>query len=178
MLKDVGGRVLTAPDITNTVYDPAIREADPNFGPEGALSAFDAQLTSNVLWRKNDQVFNNPISGGSITGQHQFQQDFLSLDTGISKRTATGARFSIRNLIDFDRNNANETNKLFPESWDSQLDFSVRQPLLQGAGSVFNRIVGPERAARPQFDDWHTIGTHQHRCQSRGFRRGSHRFFS
>ncbi len=143
VLKDVGGRVLTAPDISPTVYDPAIRESDPNFGPEGALSAFDAQLTSNALWRKNDQVFNNPISGGAIGGQHEFQQDLFTNDIGIRKRTATGAEFSFSNVLNFDRNNANPTNKLFAESWDSQLNFTARQPLLQGAGTVFNRIAGP-----------------------------------
>jgi outer membrane protein TolC len=150
VLKDVGGRVLTTPDTVPTVYDPAIQEADPRFGPEGALSAFDAHLSSELFWSKNDRVFNNPIDAGTTEQQYEFQQDFASLDTEISKRTATGARFSVRSFIDFDRNNANETNKLFLENWDSQLDFTLRQPLLQGRGSVFNRIAGPD--AQPGFD--------------------------
>ena len=38
--------LLTAPDLTPTIYDPAITETDPFRGVESALAAFDAQLNA------------------------------------------------------------------------------------------------------------------------------------
>ncbi len=51
-------QLLQAPLQVPTVYDPAIVEADPNFGVEAALSNFDAQLGSQLLWQKNDRPAN------------------------------------------------------------------------------------------------------------------------
>ena len=48
-------QLLQAPLQVPTVYDPAIVEADPNFGVEAALSDFDAQLGSQLLWQKNER---------------------------------------------------------------------------------------------------------------------------
>jgi len=38
-----------------TVYDPAIFESDPQYGVEAALSEFDAQFTTNVVWERTDR---------------------------------------------------------------------------------------------------------------------------
>ena len=136
--------MLTAPEAVPTIYDPAIRESDPRFGPEAALSAFDAQWSTNTFWQNNDRVFNNEAQ----VGINEFQQDLATFQTGISKLTATGAEFSILNFTQYDANNA-PTN-FFPSAWDTRYELNVRQPLLQGAGVTFNRIAGPN--AQPGFN--------------------------
>ena len=51
--------VLTSqPAAAVTVYEPALFEIDPIFGVEGALSAFDAQLTASMFWDKHDEPQN------------------------------------------------------------------------------------------------------------------------
>jgi hypothetical protein len=64
---------------------------------------------------------------------------------GINKRSATGGLFGVRNVTIYDRNNQ-QTNRFVPFSWENYLEAQVRQPLLQGAGTEFNRIAGPGSA--------------------------------
>ncbi|MBC8117465.1 MAG: TolC family protein, partial [Candidatus Saccharimonas sp.] len=47
VLRELGGAILRTADNSRTKYDPSITESDPQTGIEGALSAFDAQFTSN-----------------------------------------------------------------------------------------------------------------------------------
>ena len=138
VLRDLGGRVLTAPDNTPSVYDPAIRESNPLFGTEGALSEFDAQFSTSMFWSKNDRAVNNIVLGG---GAREIQQDLGNFRAELSKVAATGTRFSIRNLTQYDQ--SNQPGNLFFSGWDTQFEADVRQPLLQGAGVTFNRIAGP-----------------------------------
>lgn len=144
VMRDVGGRVLQLPQAARTIYDPAIRESDPRYGPEGALSAFDTQLSTDLFWSKNDRAVNSVIAG---EGVNEFQQDLNRFTAGLTKTAATGTQFTARNLTVFDANNG--TTNIFPSGWDTQFDFSIRQPLLQGAGITFNRIAGPN--AEPGF---------------------------
>ena len=144
VLKDLGARVLTSPDNTPSVFDPAIRESDPLFGTEGALSAFDAQFSTSMFWSKNDRAVNNIVLGG---GAREIQQDLGDFQAELSKVAATGTRFSIRNLTQYDQ--SNQPGNLFFSGWDTQFEADVRQPLLQGAGTTFNRIAGPN--AQPGF---------------------------
>ena len=143
-MRDLGGRVVSAPDLARTNYDPAIQETDPRFGVDGALSRFDAVLGSGIFWEKNDRVFNNLLLGGGV---NQFQQDRGVYRTEIRKRAATGSQFAVRHNVDYDANNA--PFNLFPSAWNTNIEAEVRQPLLQGAGLAFNRIAGPD--ARPGF---------------------------
>ena len=61
---------------------------------------------------------------------------------GVSKRSATGGLYTLRDVKIFDRNNQ-QSNRFGPYTWDSFLEAQVRQPLMLGAGSEFNRIAGP-----------------------------------
>ena len=56
VVRHLGGAVFRAPDTLQTAYNPAIRESDPQFGVEGALSAFDAEFSSTLFFEKNDRV--------------------------------------------------------------------------------------------------------------------------
>lgn len=138
VLRDLGGSVLRTPALAQTVHDPAIQATDPRFGMDGALAAFDAQVTTRMIAQHNDRAYNNLFLGG---GAFLFQQDLDNFDTDITKRTATGATFSLRHHVDYDANNAPANH--FPSAWNTNYEAYARQPLLQGAGVDFNRIAGP-----------------------------------
>ncbi|MGD9723898.1 MAG: TolC family protein [Pirellulales bacterium] len=138
VLRDLGGSVLRTPQLAQTIHDPAIQASDPRFGMEGALAAFDAQLTTSLMAYHNDRAFNNLFLGG---GTFLFRQDLDNFVTELAKTTATGARFAVRQHIDYDANNA--LANVFHSYYNVNFETEFRQPLLQGAGVEFNRIAGP-----------------------------------
>jgi outer membrane protein TolC len=138
VLRDLGGSVLRTPRLAQTIHDPAIQASDPRFGMEGALAAFDAQLTTSLMAYRNDRAFNNLFLGG---GTFLFRQDLNNFVTELSKTAATGGRFAVRHHIDYDDNNA--LANVFRSYFNVNYEMEFRQPLLQGAGVEFNRIAGP-----------------------------------
>jgi outer membrane protein TolC len=138
VLRDAGGTLLRSPDATRTIYDPAIRETDPGVGIEAALSAFDAQFTTSLFNEKNDRALNNEFFGG---GTRLLTQDSSVSQTQLAKRSAAGTQMALRQIIEFDSNNA--PGNLFDSAWTTKYEGEVRQPLLQGAGLQYNRIAGP-----------------------------------
>lgn len=145
VLRSLGGRVVTSPANSFTLYEPAIIETDPLYGAQGALSLFDPQWTSSATWIQNDRALNNILLGGGVRNLRQKQWNY---QTGLKKTAATGTQFSLTNTAAYDANNA--TGNLFPSAWDTQVEAGIRQPFLQGAGITFNRIAGPN--AQPGFN--------------------------
>jgi len=141
-LRDLGGLVIQAPQAVRTVMDPALAETDPRFGTEAALSAFDSSFEASAFFEKNDRALNNVFFGG---GTRMFLQDLHAYTAEISKTSATGADFSMRQIINYDQNNS-PGNDDPSRPWTIQLESEVRQPLMQGAGVDFNRIAGPQAA--------------------------------
>ncbi len=137
VLRDLGG-VLRAPDSLRTIQNPAIQETDPRFGVEAALSLFDAQFSTNAFFEKNDRALNNSFLGG---GTRLLTQDVIAMNAEISKTSAMGTQFALRQDTDYDANNA--PGNFFPSAWTVVAEAEVRQPILQGAGLNFNRIAGP-----------------------------------
>ncbi|MCO8121380.1 TolC family protein [Stieleria sp. TO1_6] len=138
VLTDLGAGVLRTPDQMQTEWTEALQRLDPQESVEAALSAYDAQLYGFGKWQNNDRRFNNRFFGG---GSNAFKQDTHDYVMQLSKRTATGAQFSVRSVTDYDANNA--TGNLTNSAWQTQLHAEARQPLLQGGGLQFNRIAGP-----------------------------------
>ncbi len=138
VLRELGGAVLRAPSSVETYWDPAVRETDPRFGIDAALSAFDAQFSTSVFGEKNDKAINNEFFGG---GTRILQQDLAVIQSQLSKRAVTGSEFSFRHNIEYDSNNA--PSNLFPSAWNVNFESEFRHPLLQGSGMEFNRIAGP-----------------------------------
>lgn len=138
VVRTLGGAVFRAPDTLQTAYSPAIRESNPQFGVEGALSAFDAQFSSTLFFDKNDRKLNNEFNGELGF----FEQDYTDFEAALTKQAATGSRFTLRKNIDFDNNN-NLGNQFPQGAWTVKLDAEARHPLLQGGGLNFNRIAGP-----------------------------------
>lgn len=138
VMRDLGGTVLRSPESVQTPYGPAIQESDPQFGLEGALSAFDAEFSTSCFFEKNDQRLNNQFLGNLGI----FQQDYDVLQAQLTKQAATGSRFTLRKSWEFDSNN-NLGNEFPGGSWTVFLDAEARHPVLQGGGLKFNRIAGP-----------------------------------
>jgi hypothetical protein len=134
---DLGGTILRSPETTPTVYDPAAQETDPQFGVEGALSAFDADFVTSLFCEKNDRRYNNRFVGNLGL----FNQEYDAFTTEVVKRAATGSQFAIRQITDFDHNN-NLGNQFRGGAWDVLVQGEVRHPLLRGGGVEFNRIAG------------------------------------
>lgn len=138
IMRDLGGTILRSPQTTVTQWDPALAFSDPRTGEVAALSAFDANFFANSFFERNDRQLNNQFFGN----QGFFKQDQNVAQVGVNKRSATGGLFGLRNVTTYDSNNQ-LSNRLGPRSWENYIENELRQPLLQGAGSEFNRIAGP-----------------------------------
>lgn len=138
VLQKMGGQVISLPAMSMTVYDPALAASDPNFSSEAALSAFDAQFTHSMFLDRSERRFNNLFFGA---GAQLLNSERGTVSTDISKTTAAGTTFSIRNLTEYQKNNSPAN--LFPGAWDNVTVAEVRQPLMAGAGTEVTRIAGP-----------------------------------
>jgi outer membrane protein TolC len=142
VIRDIGGRVVSAPSSVATVYEPAASETDPRWGPEAALAAFDAQFMTSMGWEKKNRVYNNFFfSGGTIARL----EDNALFEMEVNKQAATGTVFALRNRTFYGKDNS--PHNLFSSAYDTMFEAEVKHPLLQGAGIEFNRIAGPQ--ARP-----------------------------
>lgn len=130
-----------------TVYDPAIFETDPQFGVQAALSEFDAQFTSSVFLEKTDRPQNSSVAGSTIFS-NQFRQDLGQFDAEISKRSATGTTFAVRNQTIYDSNN--NPSRGIRSDWFTAMALEVTQPILRGRGTQVNRA--PVVLARTRVD--------------------------
>lgn len=142
VLRSLGGSVVTSPQTTSTVYDPALAEANPLGGVEAALSEFDAQFAGQLFWQKNDQPQNvDPNGAIAFFRPLAFQQTYANYATELSKTTATGATFAARHNVMYDR--PNTPGRFFSSDFTGFFEGEYRQPLMQGRGTEFNRIAGP-----------------------------------
>jgi outer membrane protein TolC len=144
VIRSLGGSVVQAPSAAQTVFNPALIESDPRASVEAALSAFDAQFSSNLfsnqIDRRNNQRFSNlflPFSQLSVGG-YNFE---------LGKTTATGARFALKHNVNYNRTEIFNPSLEFQSVYQVDYEAEYRQPLLQGAGVQFNRIAGPNSTA-------------------------------
>jgi outer membrane protein TolC len=165
VMRQLGGRIqstapetisrnIISPVAVTTVYDPALVESSNNTatgsplsagqGTEAALSEFDAQLDTSLLWQKNDR----PQNSGPLIQSFRpaiLRQDLGTFGAGIAKTTADGSRFSFRNNTTYEGNNIPSGPALaqaFSSAWNTNFEAEARRPLLQGAGVQYNRIAG------------------------------------
>jgi outer membrane protein TolC len=131
-----------APDVARTIYDPAIVETAPFTGVEYALSAFDTQFSTALFYQKNDRQQNvQPTFPITDFFRQVFMQDTSTFNAQLTKITAQGGIFSVRNNVVYDFNN-NPTRQI-AKDWNVNYELAFNQPLLAGAGAQFNRIAGP-----------------------------------
>ena len=139
VFRDLGGAIVNQTSAIQTALDPALQFTNPTSGEEAVLSEFDANFNSSLFIENNDRPFNNLFSGQ----QGLLSQDLLSSQTGFSKLSATGTLFTSQATINYDANN--QTGNRFGSTWEAIVDSGFRHPLLQGSGSLFNRIAGPSQ---------------------------------
>lgn len=137
VMQKLGGVVTSSPAAVTTLYDQAINETNGT-GVEAALSAFDAQLNSSLYLNHNERKFNNAFFGG---GANSVTTDAAAFRTDLQKTTASGTQFTLRNQIDYNRNDVPINRFASVYDWLNLVE--VRQPLWRGAGTAVNRIAGP-----------------------------------
>lgn len=136
--------LLNNPDGVPSVYDPALQATGTLFGSrgvEGALSDFDAQFTTSMIWGKNQTIQNNAFTSGGLRPGGVLDEDSADFSVGLTKRMATGAQFGVSHLWNYSLNNA--PGRLFPSVYEGNVRAQLRQPLLAGAGVDYTRIAGP-----------------------------------
>lgn len=137
-----GNALLTNAQGVSSVYDSAIQETGVLFGGRGveaALSDFDTQFATSMVWGRSENIQNSPFFGG-MPGS-TLKQDTGTFRSGITKQFAYGATFGVTH--DWDYSAVNSTALLFPSSYNGNIAASYRQPLLAGAGAEYTRIAGP-----------------------------------
>lgn len=140
VFRNLSGAVVSAPAGISTTIDPALTFSNPANGEDAALSAFDANFVASAFFENNDRPFNNLFSGDT---NGLFVQDLGEVTARLSKLSATGTEFNISSTANYDSNN--QAGNRYGQSYESVLDFGFRHPLLQGSGTLFNRIAGPSR---------------------------------
>lgn len=167
VMRQLGGRIVsTAPDtisrniinavVAKTTYDPAIVETGVGIGNEvgigggqgveSALSEFDARLDASVFWEKTDRP-QNAAAAVNAFRPPVLQQDLGTFTSGITKTSAEGTTWAIRNNTSYEGNNIPSgvgTAQAFNSVWNTNFEASVTHPLFQGSGAQFNRIAGPQ----------------------------------
>jgi outer membrane protein TolC len=115
----------------STIYDPAIQETQI----ASALSFFDTNFTTQMLWGHTLAPVNNAISAGTFIVGQRFPlitySDTGTFSAGVSKRTATGATIGVTDNVSYLYNNF--PNNVFPSVYTTNLQFSLTQPLLGSA---------------------------------------------
>jgi outer membrane protein TolC len=157
VMRNIGGQVqgppdflIRNPDVAPTIYDVALAESNPRTGPEAALAAFDAQLNTSLTWEYTDAPQN---AGASVTAlfPNVSEHDLGTFQARLQKTAVTGGTFALTQSTAYDRDRypyldefGEPTNRLlYPAVWNVKIIAELRQPLLQGAGTQFNRIAGP-----------------------------------
>lgn len=132
-----------------SALDPTIQQTGVtlgNRGAEGAQSDFDWTLNGNLIWSRDELAQNNSFTGGFVPGS-TFVNEQADFDLSLSKNLLTGGVLQFGQTVDY--SGSNIINQLFPSSYTGDLNFSVTQPLLAGAGQRFTEIAGPVSLISP-----------------------------
>ena len=124
-----------------SVYDPAIQETQI----AQALSSFDTNFTTSMLWGHSVAPFNNAISAGTFIAGSRFpvifNQDTGAFSSGVQKRTATGALLGVTHNVNYLYSNS-PTN-VTPSAYTTNMQFSLTQPLLGSAPLAGGQAAAP-----------------------------------
>ncbi|MCA9042213.1 MAG: TolC family protein [Planctomycetaceae bacterium] len=128
----------------NSIYDPAIQETGvliSSRGVEAALADFDTQLTTSLLWGRDEQVQNSIFTSGGLPPGSVLKQETAAFNTRLQKQFSQGASFAVSHNLNY--LGSNSPSRLFPSDYSGAVQAEFRQPLLAGRGSEFTRIAGP-----------------------------------
>lgn len=149
-----------SPQQFQTIYNPAVVESNPGFandlpqpdggqanlrtGVEAALAAFDAQLQvvgngpNGAIFSKTDrpQNVNNQFNGFPQV----LRTDQGGINASITKKSAEGTTFFVRNTYETDTGNQRGQFQAFQSIWTTTLETGFTHPLLRGSGAQINRM--------------------------------------
>ena len=126
----------TSADVVSTIFDPAIQQTS-NTGEEQALAAFDAQFATSAFWEKTDRPQNFTPAGNQFFVR-QLERDLWNFEAEISKRSAQGTQWFVRNTTQYDQNN--QTLRAQASEWLTTFEAEARHPFLRNGGTAINRI--------------------------------------
>ncbi len=144
--------ILSAGENAPSTYDPAIQETGVLFGGRGvaaALSAFDAQFGSQMVWGRNEVPQNNAFGlgvgggGGGPTTAFPLTTETGNFSSQLSKQFATGGSFSLGHSVNYSGNNLPAASQLFRSNYSGNVSAQYTHPLLAGSGTTYTRIAGP-----------------------------------
>jgi len=118
-------------------------------GVEDALSEFDASFFSRASMSTQDRPRN--VETGNVFNPQLFTGRNGSFLAAISKKTATGGVFTLRNRTTYTQNNIPiGLGRALPSDWVTEMQIEVQYPLMRGRGALINRI--PVTLARINTD--------------------------
>lgn len=163
-----------------SVYDPGIAETAPSSrvsdvgasstnssrmfatsvgGVEAALAEFDALLSvtgegaggdGGGIYGRRDRPQNSTADAAAFFPNFE-DQDQAIWRTQVTKKSASGARFTLGNQTGYNRfNNGSRGFRALSNEWTTTLEARVDYPLLRGRGTMINRI--PIMLARMNMD--------------------------
>lgn len=136
---------LTAGENAPSTYDSAIQSTNVLIGTRGveaALSAFDAQFNSAMIWGRNASPQNNSIFGGGVGGGGVLTTETGNFSSQLSKQFGYGGAFTVGHSVNYQGNNI-PAGQLFRSAYTGNVSAQYTHPLLAGAGAEFTRIAGP-----------------------------------
>ncbi len=143
-----GNSLFTSADRNPSVFDPAIQETGVLFGGRGveaALSEFDANFTTRMVWGRDEAIQNNVFFGGGLNPGGTLVRQSGNFDASLGKIFANGGQIQLGHRVSYQR--VNIPGQLFPSTYTGNVEASYRQPLLAGAGVEYTRIAGPIAAS-------------------------------
>ncbi len=140
VLRDLGGRIVTQSGNVSTFYNPEVVGSDARTGVDAALSAFDAQLNSSILWRRNNRGLKQPPPGVTNIEIDQLTHQQRS---SISKLMRTGTRLEVQQGLDYDKDDLGIPPNRFASAYTPFVGAEIRHPLARGGGRKYNEIAGP-----------------------------------
>ncbi|SFI47808.1 TolC family protein [Planctomicrobium piriforme] len=136
--------LLTNPQNTPSEYDPAIQASGVLFGARGveaALSAFDAQLNSSMVWGRNETITNSVFGGVGLPSLSTLSQETGVFTSSLQKTMANGGVVSLNHNVNY--LGSNSPGLAYPSAYSGLVGANYSLPLLAGSGTEFTRVAGP-----------------------------------
>jgi len=138
-----GNSLLSNPQTTPSAFDPSIQASGVLFGSRGveaALSAFDAQLNSSMIWGRNSAIQNSDYIAPGL-GPQPVINETGAFTTTLSKTMANGGQVSVYENINY--LGTSSPAAFLPSSYSGATGINYTLPLLAGSGTEFTRVAGP-----------------------------------
>jgi len=140
--------LLSNPNGVASIYDISIQETGVLFGGRGveaALSQFDAQVNSSMIWGRNEALQNSQLIDPFSPATTAFEDvsETGAFRSGVQKIFGNGGQFSLNHNWDYLGTNRPGRNQLFRSTYTGTVSADYRLPLWAGAGTEFTQTAGP-----------------------------------